>query len=197
MQGDHRICFFGDSFVHGTTDLQCRGWVGRVCEAARARGFDVSAYNLGVRRETSRDVRARWEAEAALRFRAPCTTYVVFAFGGNDMTFENGAPRVDFDESVENLRAVVTSARRQHKVLVLGPGPVNEVEQDERIVQLCDRYAEAAAQLDVPYLPVVRSLMADERWRADVAAADGCHPANIGYDVYASLVLAWPAWWFR
>lgn len=196
MTSDHRICFFGDSFVQGTSDSQCRGWVGRVCEAARARGFDVTAYNLGIRRDTSADVRERWEAEAAARFRVPCTSHVLFSFGANDMTLEDGALRVDFDRSVENLRTVVTAARRKHAVLVVGPAPVSEAAQDERVVRLCDRYAEAAARLDVPYLAIARALMADERWRADVAASDGCHPAGAGYDIVAARVKAWPAWWF-
>ena len=106
FQGDHRICFVGDSFVQGTCDPEARGWVGRVSAAARQAGFDVTAYHLGVRRDTSREVLARWEAECAARFRADCTKYVVFSFGANDMTHEYGALRVSEAESVANFSAV-------------------------------------------------------------------------------------------
>ena len=41
-----RICFFGDSFVNGTGDDDCRGWPGRLCAEARQRGCDVTLYNL-------------------------------------------------------------------------------------------------------------------------------------------------------
>ncbi|HEX6705608.1 MAG TPA: GDSL-type esterase/lipase family protein [Albitalea sp.] len=196
MSGDHRICFVGDSFVQGTADPQCRGWVGRVCEAARRRGIDVTAYNLGVRRDTSRDIRARWEAECAARFNVPCRSHVLFSFGANDMTMEDGALRVSFDASVANLQAVVVAARRRHAVVVVGPPPVGEAAQDERIVQLCRRYALRAAQLEVPYLGLADALMSDERWMRDVAASDGCHPGEVGCELVAAHVQAWPAWWF-
>ena len=58
-----RICFVGDSFVNGTGDPECLGWPGRICAAARRAGHDVTYYNLGVRRDTSGDVQARWELE--------------------------------------------------------------------------------------------------------------------------------------
>jgi lysophospholipase L1-like esterase len=62
-----RICFFGDSFVNGTGDDDGLGWVGRVVARARQGGRDVTAYNLGIRRDTSADVAARWVGEARLR----------------------------------------------------------------------------------------------------------------------------------
>jgi acyl-CoA thioesterase-1 len=196
MPPDHRICFFGDSFVQGTADPQCRGWVGRVCEMARRRGIDVTAYNLGIRGDTSRDVRARWEAECAARFRVACTSHLLFSFGANDMTLEHGALRVEPEESVEHLRAIVTAASARHAVLVVGPIPVGEPAQDERIVQLCRRYAECAARLQVPYLALAHALADDARWRRDVATSDGCHPGTVGYDLVAAHVQAWHAWWF-
>jgi lysophospholipase L1-like esterase len=121
---------------------------------------------------------------------------VVFSFGANDMTLQDGALRVSADESVANLQAVVVAARKRHSVLVVGPSPVNEAEQDERIVALCRLYELCAAQLEVPYLPIVRTLMSDERWHRDVAGSDGCHPGALGYELMAALVQSWPAWWF-
>ena len=56
---DLRVVFVGDSFVAGVGDPEGRGWVGRVVAAAHAAGLPLTAYNLGVRRETSADVLAR------------------------------------------------------------------------------------------------------------------------------------------
>lgn len=194
---DHRVCFVGDSFVQGTCDPEYRGWFGRVASASRARGCDVTAYNLGVRRDTSRDVRARWEAECAARLPAGCSPYAVFSFGANDMTMEQGRLRVAESESVANLAAVIGSAREKYAVLVVGPLPVGDPSQDERILNLCARYEATSAALGIPYLPVAARLAEHPVWRSEVAANDGSHPGAAGYELIASLVLAWPSWWFR
>lgn len=62
-----RICFFGDSFVHGTGDDDCLGWPSRLCAEARSRCHDITSYNLGICRDTSGDVAQRWEREAGTR----------------------------------------------------------------------------------------------------------------------------------
>src|SRR5262249_19732759 len=52
---DLRTCFIGDSYVAGAGDDTGLGWVGRVTARARADGYDLTAYNLGVRRDTAAD----------------------------------------------------------------------------------------------------------------------------------------------
>ena len=79
-----RICFLGDSFVNGTGDDDCLGWTGRICSSARRSGRDVTHYNLGVRRDTSADILARWRQEAERRLSPDLGGRLVFAFGGND-----------------------------------------------------------------------------------------------------------------
>lgn len=59
MAHDIRICFVGDSFVNGIGDERALGWAGRLCAAANARGVPVTYYNLGVRRNTSKDILLR------------------------------------------------------------------------------------------------------------------------------------------
>lgn len=197
LQGDHRICFIGDSFVQGTYDPECRGWVGRVSAAARIAGFDVTAYNLGVRKDTSRDVLARWETECSSRLEADCATHVVFSFGANDMTNEQGALRVGGIESVANFSSILSSARVKYEVLVVGPTPVGEPSQDERILRLCGLYEQAAEKSKVPYLAIARTLATSPLWLREVAANDGSHPGAAGYELIASIVLDWPSWWFK
>lgn len=197
LHGDHRICFVGDSFVQGTCDPEYRGWVGRVASAARTLGYNLTAYNLGVRMHTSRDVQKRWEAECSVRFRPGCSAYVVFSFGANDMTLEAGRPRVDEDESVANFAAIVGVAQKKYEVAVVGPCPVGDADQDERILRLCSRYESQSRALRVPYLPIARSLVGNALWLSEVKANDGSHPGATGYELIASTVVGWQSWWFR
>lgn len=196
MKADHRICFVGDSFVQGTADETASGWVGRVTAAARHDGHDVTAYNLGVRRDTSADVRLRWFPECTARIRRECRFGTVFSFGANDMTLEDGKLRVPVEDSVANLSAILTEARKLGEVRVIGPLPVNDHAQDQRIIDLCARYATTCAALDIPYLPLAGKLIADARWQSAVAQGDGTHPDSSGYALIAGRVLQWPAWWF-
>ena len=194
--GDHRLCFVGDSFVQGTCDPECRGWVGRVAANARAKGYSVTAYNLGIRRETSRDIRARWAAECTPRLQLG-SPYLFFAFGANDMTAEGATVRVPFAESIANFRTILTAAQTRYPVLVLGPLPVGDPAQDERILQLCTAYRAVAAELAIPYLPIAHHLVDNQTWLHEINDNDGSHPGAAGYDLIAAHVLAWSAWWFR
>src|SRR5205823_5133772 len=85
-----RICFLGDSYVSGAFDPDCLGWAGRICAAARARGHDVSLYNLGIRGETSVQLAARWRGEASKRQSPLQEERLVFEFGMNDVREING-----------------------------------------------------------------------------------------------------------
>ncbi len=48
-----RICFIGDSITNGYGDPEYRGWPAFLSAAARRGGSDITAYNLGVRGDTS------------------------------------------------------------------------------------------------------------------------------------------------
>ena len=61
------VAFVGDSFVAGVGDLDGLGWTGRLIASSRRPGLDLTGYPLGVRRQTSVDVAARWEAEVPAR----------------------------------------------------------------------------------------------------------------------------------
>src|ERR687886_1997531 len=144
-----RICFVGDSFVNGTGDPECLGWAGRVCAAARRAGRDVTYYNLGVRRDTSDDIRARWEPEIGRRLPSEHPDYdprVVFSFGVNDTTAEGHGTRVPLDRSLANLRAIVAAARRSYPVLVVGPPPVSGDQQNGCIDALSEAFAGVCAE---------------------------------------------------
>src|SRR3954468_8388553 len=99
MTDDLRVCFVGDSFVAGTGDPEHRGWVGRLAAATTAAGRVLTLYNLGVRRQTSEEVAARWAGECAARLPPGADCRVVVSVGVNDATEENGQRRVAPEQS--------------------------------------------------------------------------------------------------
>ena len=192
-----RICFVGDSFVNGTGDPDCLGWAGRVCAAARRAGRDVTYYNLGVRRDTSADVAARWEREVAPRLPPDHPEFeprVAFSFGVNDTTAEGSGTRVAVERSLRNLRAILAAAQRRYPVLFVGPPPVASAAQNRRIEALSANYAGVCAELCVPYLAVFPALSSPSTWMREVAVGDGSHPGAGGYAELAGLVSAWEPW---
>jgi lysophospholipase L1-like esterase len=193
-----RICFVGDSFVNGTGDPECLGWTGRICAAVRKQGYDLTYYNLGIRRETSADILARWQDEVSRRLSSECEARIVFSFGVNDTTIENNKIRVELADSIANTRQILTTAKQLFPVLMVSPLPIADSEQNARSAKLSARLAEVCSQLDVPYLDVFSAMLASTVWAIEVVANDGAHPSAAGYSELASLVQSWQAWlsWF-
>lgn len=194
---DFRICFIGDSYVQGVGDSECLGWAGRLCVSARRAGHNVTGYNLGVRRETSADIARRWAAECAPRLPANTVNHVVFSFGLNDVTIENGARRILEENSLSNLRTILTAATSRYRTLVIGPVAVPEAERNASLLRLSDGMAKVAAELGVPYLPLIAQFIDDEPWKKQISENDGAHPQAAGYAKIAALIETWPQWWFR
>lgn len=194
MLGHMRICFFGDSFVNGTGDPDYLGWVGRVCAAARRRGDDITAYNCGVRRATSEDVRQNWLAEATARLPSELKGAVVFSFGANDRHIEHGAPRISLPQQMDATRAILTTAiARWPTLFIASPGPRDDA--------LCDRAAERVQgareicdQLHVPFLDAFTASARFKLWPVEAANGDGAHPGAGGYGELAAVVDAWEPW---
>lgn len=189
-----RVCFLGESYVNGTGDPACLGWAGRVCRAAVRRGHDVTYYNLGIRRETTVELRARWRQEAERRQAAGADCRLVFSFGVNDTAVERGQVRVSTAASLANARTMLAEARACYPVLLVGPPPVADATHTARIARLSEQLAAVVAPLDVPYLEVCAPLRASRTWMREVHAGDGAHPGAAGYAALARLIEHWPAW---
>lgn len=194
-----RICFIGDSFVNGTGDSACLGWAGRICATACNLGRDITYYNLGVRRETSADIKARWLREVSCRLSAADDGRIVFSFGVNDTTLENGKTRIEFSTSIENTRNILNTAKQMFPVLVVGPPPTVEVEQNFRIRCLSNSFATVCYELDLPYLDIFTPLQSSHIWMREAVEKDGYHPSSAGYTELAQLIQNWNAWlsWFK
>jgi acyl-CoA thioesterase-1 len=192
ISADRRVCFIGDSYVAGVGDPEHRGWVGRVVAESHRNGRPVTAYNLGVRRDTSEDVSRRLPAETAVRWVAGCDNRLVVSFGVNDTTEVDGAVRVAPERSVANLRAIADDAAAQAvPLLVIGPPPVADPEQNDRIEALDALFAEAV----FPYVGVFDALRIERDWMRAVTLGDGAHPGAEGYNLLTELVVpAWENW---
>ena len=193
-----RICFVGESFVNGTGDPDCLGWAGRICANACHLGHDITYYNLGVRGETSSQLKERWQREITYRLPPEHNGRIVFSFGVNDTTIENGKTRVAFETSLENTRNILTVAKQMFPVLMVGTAPVVDLEQNQRIARLSTAFASVCNEIDVPYLDIFTPLQASEVWISEVIANDGYHPRAAGYAQLAQLVQNWQPWlsWF-
>ncbi|MFN3512310.1 MAG: GDSL-type esterase/lipase family protein [Phenylobacterium sp.] len=185
-----RLIAFGDSMVAGAGDPDHLGWVGRALADRR----EITLYNLGVRRETSADIAARWPPEAKVRLTDVEPMRIVFSFGANDCHLEGGHPRVAPAESLKNAHAMLTGAGRLCPVLLVGPPPVVDPGVCARLEGLNEHLRTLAARLKVPFIDVLRPLMADGLFQAEAAAWDGAHPGAGGYQRMADLVAAHPAW---
>ncbi len=194
-----RICFIGDSFVNGTGDSHCLGWAGRICATACNLGHDVTYYNLGVRRETSAGIKARWLREVSCRLSTE-NDGIVFSFGVNDTTLENGKTRIEFSSSIENIYNILNTAKQMFPVLMVGPPPTTvDVKQNLRIARLSNSFAKVCYELDVPYLDIFSPLQSSNIWMREAAENDGFHPCSAGYAELAQLVQNWSFWlsWFK
>jgi acyl-CoA thioesterase-1 len=193
---DQRVLFFGDSFTTGVGDPTGLGWVGRVVATSFDEGLPLTAYNLGVRRETSVDVAARLLAEIAPRLLDSADCRIVLCVGANDTTEEDGQTRAAHARSVETLTHVLTTISEMGlPAFVIGPGAIGG-DQLQRIHLLSQAFGGACAALAVPFVPVVEALVASSVWLTEAAQGDGAHPAAGGYEEFARVVLngGWIDW---
>ncbi|MFI1235479.1 GDSL-type esterase/lipase family protein [Nocardia salmonicida] len=196
MNEDLRICFIGDSFVQGIGDPEYRGWVGRVLTAT---GPGITAFNLGIRRNTSDDVLRRCWREVDPRTLHGADNRLVISFGSNDAVVEDSNVRVGRARCLDNLATLLTESReRAIHPLVIGPPPVIDGGEEHlrRTVQLADDMAELCGSRDVPFVATTKQLAEDPIWAGEAAAGDGAHPGSAGYQRLAELILdgGWHSW---
>jgi len=184
-----RICFVGDSMVNGTGDPEYLGWVGRVLRDERTRRPELTGYNLGIRRDTSGQILARWREEVTRRLPAEIEGRVVFLFGVND-----AVQKVDPARTLAHAEAILGDAKARWPVFMVGPTPIVPADVRERSRPLDAGFAGLCGRLDVPYLSVFDGLMETPTWLDEARAGDGAHPGAGGYARLAALVLASAAW---
>lgn len=194
-----RMCFVGESFVNGVGDPECLGWTGRICVDANKKGHDITYYNLGVRRETSTELKQRCLREVSYRLPQQYDGRVIFCFGVNDTTIENGKTRIAIKNSLANTQEILIETKKLYPVLMLGPLPIADETQNQRIANLSQEFQQICNKLDIPYLDAFPTLINSDIWIGEVKNYDGAHPRAAGYTELAKIFQNWEAWlnWFE
>ena len=190
---DVGIVFIGASMTAGYGDPKGLGWVGRVVARTQHPDLDLTAYNLGVRGNTSGDVVARWGAEAHPRWKGRGERRLVVSVGASDVTSGMTMAR-----SRLNLANVLDDATSSGiGVFVVGLTPTLDPELNRRIEALAEAQADVCARRSISYVDCFRPLVSHDQWMADLAASpDRAHPGQAGYGLVAWLVLhnGWNDW---
>ena len=191
---EQQICFVGDSFVAGNGDETALGWTGRLATRQAAAGNPITAYNLGVRGNTSAQILERISTEISQRRSPLRPTRVVLSLGVNDTTYVDGSPRILPDDSCTNLERILETLSGD-PILVVGPPAVSEDAQNARIAELSNRFLALCRASRVPYVEVFSELERHPVWRQQVLEGDGAHPRSQGYQaLYELVVPTWDRW---
>jgi lysophospholipase L1-like esterase len=190
---DVGMVFVGASMTAGYGDPKGLGWVGRVVARTQHPDLDLTAYNLGVRGNTSGDVVTRWGAECHPRWKGRSERRLVLSVGTNDVLTGMTMAR-----SRLNLANVLDEATNAGVgVFVVGLTPTLDDDLNRRIEALAEAQADVCARRGITYVDCYRPLATHDQWMADLAASpDRSHPGQAGYGLIAWLVLhnGWNDW---
>lgn len=178
------ICYFGDSLTLGFGDEAGLGWPGRIALALRENGPDVTAYNLGVRKDSSVQLQYRWQSEVAPRKLPDTPLKLVFSFGVADVV--SGTPT---EQSLAAGVSILTQAKGMGDVLVIGPTPVNDRDKREEITTLSRMLEGLCKRLDIPFVQTADAMHRSFVYGQALNDGDGVHPTASGYADLAEHIL--------
>lgn len=190
---DVGMVFVGASMTAGYGDPKGLGWVGRVVARTQHPDLDLTAYNLGVRGNTSGDVVTRWGAECHPRWKGRSERRLVLSVGTNDVL--SGMTMARSRLNLANVLDEATNAGIG--VFVVGLTPTLDGDLNRRIEALAEAQADVCARRGITYVDCFRPLATHDQWMADLAASpDRAHPGQAGYGLIAWLVLhnGWNDW---
>jgi acyl-CoA thioesterase I len=190
---DLALVFLGASLVAGVGDPKGQGWVTRVVGRTAHPDLELTAYNLGVRGDTSADVLRRWATEVPLRWSGRTERRVVLSVGTDDVV--QGITLARHRLNLANL--LDDAAGSGVGAFVVSPPPTLDPELNERLEVLVDAQADVCARRGVPFVDCYAPLMGHDQWRTDLAASRvDNHPGQAGYGLIAWLVLhnGWNDW---
>ncbi len=206
LQVPRKLVVLGDSGVFGWGDELEGGW----CERLRRHWMGLPdgpvIYNLGVRGDGLERLAARLEAEVGRRgeLRRQLPQGILIGIGLNDSARvgrPDGRPQLDAEGFLFGLQQLLRSARQLAPVHVIGLTPVDEAAMpyaDVLWYSLADlrRYEglleEACLEADVPFLPLLESLLAEPDW-PHWLSSDGLHLNSDGHRELYRRIARWPA----
>ncbi|MEO6412651.1 MAG: GDSL-type esterase/lipase family protein [Pedococcus sp.] len=190
---DVGIVFIGASLVAGVGDPKGQGWVSRVVGRTHSADLELTAYNLGVRGDTTADVLARWKSECAPRWQGRAEKRLVISVGTGDAM--SGVTLARHRLNLANILDDAASAGIG--TFVVSPPPADDEEINAKLDVLVEAQADVCARRGVPFVDCFRPLLGHEQWQSDLAASRVAHhPGQAGYGLIAWLVLhnGWYDW---
>lgn len=191
---DVGLVFIGASLVAGFGDPKGQGWVTRVVGRTNHPDLTLTAYNLGVRGDTSADVLERWRTECPPRWEGRSERRLVVSVGSND-----AAQGMTLARHRLNLANILDDASAAGiSTFVVSPPPSDDEELNSKLEVLVEAQGDVCSRRGVPFVDCYRPLVAHEQWRADLSANTAAphHPGQAGYGLIAWLVLhnGWYEW---
>ncbi|WP_346767604.1 GDSL-type esterase/lipase family protein [Knoellia koreensis] len=190
---DVALVFLGASMVAGVGDPKGQGWVSRVVGRTQHPDLELTAYNLGVRGDTTADLLARWQAECGPRWRGRSEKRLVVSIGAND-----AAKGITLARHRLNLANILDEAASSGiGTFVVSPPPTDDEELNGKLDVLVEAQADVCSRRGVPFVDCFSPLLGHEQWQADLAASRVAHhPGQAGYGLIAWLVLhnGWYDW---
>lgn len=190
---DLALVFLGASVVAGVGDPKGQGWVSRVVGRTAHPDLEITAYNLGVRGDTSADVLSRWHSEVPLRWRDRGERRLVVSMGTNDIV--SGVSLARHRLNLANL--LDDAASTGVGTFVVSPPPTDDSGINDKLAVLVEAQADVCSRRSVPFVDTFSPLLGHEQWRSDLAASRvPHHPGQAGYGLIAWLVLnnGWSSW---
>ena len=192
-QRDVALVFLGASMVAGVGDPKGQGWVTRVVGRTQHPDLALTAYNLGVRGDTTADLLGRWKSECAPRWAGRSEKRLVVSIGGND-----AAAGVSLARHRLNLANILDDAASAGiGTFVVSPAPTDDAEVNEKLDVLVEAQGDVCSRRGVPFVDCFSPLRGHEQWQSDLAASSvPHHPGQAGYGLIAWLVLhnGWYDW---
>ena len=190
---DVGLVFVGDGFISGYGDPKALGWVSRVVARTAHPDLDVTAYNLGIRGQSSGDLLTRWRPEGLPRWAERRERRLVIGVG-----------QCDLDEDLTTARSRLNLANmlddataRGISPFVVGPPPTLDPELNRRLEGLVEAQSDVCGRRSVPYVDCYYPLLEHDQWLSELTASvDQRHPGQAGYGLLAWLVLhgGWEHW---
>jgi acyl-CoA thioesterase-1 len=190
---DVGLVFVGASLVAGVGDPKGQGWVSRVVGRTHSADLELTAYNLGVRGDTTADVLARWKSECAPRWQGRAEKRLVVSVGTGDAM--RGVTLARHRLNLANILDDAASAGIG--TFVVSPPPADDDDINAKLDVLVEAQADVCSRRNVPFVDCFRPLLGHEQWQTDLAASRvQHHPGQAGYGLIAWLVLhnGWYDW---
>jgi sialidase-1 len=208
------IIMFGDSTTAFRPGAVQKVYSVRVQDALESVGSTLLVHNAGIGGNTTRDAIKRYES-GVLRYTPKV---IVMQFGINDAAVDVWknppvtTPRVPLTEYLDNLRTMITAARKQNARVILmttnplrwvqkmkdmyGKPPYNGDAEDGfdslHLAAYNDALRKLAAELHVPLVDVRAEYPAfakAHKTSVDGLLLDGVHPNDLGHQLVAELLV--------